>query len=436
MERRKKIWAIAAAIGCLGFCSTAAGNDIPDFILATALTSDEISAARKALAIKEDAIKTVKADYLPTLTADVTGSWVREGKKTSALVDRFADITNPHTYTLTVDQNLWNGGQTTISEKIALLDFKSEEYKLLEKIQEKLLELIKLNSEIFKFQSILDLKEKNEDVLEYHLKSSKIRFKMGEISETDVFKSEARYASIISERIKAEYDLATAIQKYEAEHKAEFTKNTSIRPLELKLLPIDEVIANNYTLRAAFLNNKSNDLKYAKQRRANLPSLDMTGSAAHSRQTLNRDNQSTKFTAKLSLTMPLYDGGKNRSQISASLFEWKKSQDEYNSSVKNIKTEVNSLNGEYQALLQKIKAIKIEIKAASKALDATKKEVDVGTKAIVDLLDSEKELLDAKIKLLEEKERLTILTYETKILSGQLISSSVVEQFFNSKYQD
>ena len=127
MERRKKIWAIAAAIGCLSFCGTAAGNGIPNFILATALTSDEISAARKALAIKEDAIKTVKADYLPTLTADVSGSWVREGKKTSALVDRFADVTNPHTYTLTVDQNLWNGGQTTLSEEIALLDYKSEE---------------------------------------------------------------------------------------------------------------------------------------------------------------------------------------------------------------------------------------------------------------------------------------------------------------------
>ena len=436
MERRKKIWAIAAAIGCLSFCSTAAGNDIPDFILATALTSDEISAARKALAIKEDAIKTVKADYLPKLNADVSGSWVREGKKTSATVDRFADVTNPHTLTLTVDQNLWDGGQTTLSEKIALLDYKSEEYKLLEAIQTKLLELIKLNSEIFKFQSVLDLKEKNEDVLEYHLKSSKIRFKMGEISETDVFKSEARYASIISERIKAEYDLETAIQKYEAEHKAEFTKNTSIRPLEFNLLPIDEVIANNYTLRSAFLNKKSNDLKYAKQKRANLPSLDMTGSAAHSRQTLNRDNQSTKFTAKITLTMPLYDGGKNRSQISASLFEFKKSRDEYNSAVKNIKTEINSLNGEYRSTLQKIKAIKVEIKAASKALEATEKEVDVGTRAIVDLLDSEKELLDAKIKLLEEKERIVVLTYEIKILSGQLISSLAIKNYFNSRKLD
>ena len=143
----------------------------------------------------------------------MSGGWVREGKKTSALVDRFADVTNPHTYTLTVDQNLWNGGQTTLSEKIALLDYKSEQYKLLETIQAKLLELIKLNSEIFKFQSVLDLKEKNENVLKYHLKSSKIRFKMGEISETDVFKSEARYASIISERIKAEYDLERPLYK-------------------------------------------------------------------------------------------------------------------------------------------------------------------------------------------------------------------------------
>ena len=59
------------------------------------------------------------------------------------------------------------------------------------------------------------------------------------------------------------------------------------------------------------------------------------------------------------------------------------------------------------------------------------KEVDVGTKAIIDLLDSEKELLDANIKLLEEKERLIILTYEIKILSGQLITPAAVKQFFS-----
>ena len=40
--------------------------------------------------------------------------------------------------------------------------------------------LVKLNSEVFKLKKVLNLKEKNESVLNYHLKSSKIRFKMGE----------------------------------------------------------------------------------------------------------------------------------------------------------------------------------------------------------------------------------------------------------------
>ena len=51
---------------------------------------------------------------------------------------------------------------------------------------------------------------------------------MGEISETDVFKSEARLASIVSEKIKAEYDLQIAIQKYQAEYKTDIVKNLII----------------------------------------------------------------------------------------------------------------------------------------------------------------------------------------------------------------
>ena len=430
MKISHKLQAIAFAICSFSFCSSAIGADIPNFILATALTSDEIIAAQKELAIKGEAIKTVRSEYFPTLDADVSGSWVREDKKTSALIDRTADITNPHIFTLTVGQNLWNGGQTVISEEVASLDYKAQKYKFLETIQQKILELVKLNSELFKFRKILDLKTKNKTVLEYHLKSSKIRFKMGEISETDVFKSEARLASIISEKIKAQYDLETAIQKYSAEHKTEIIEDVIIKPLTVQMLSIEEIIENNYTLQSDRYAQKSLKLQYTRQKRTNLPSLDMSGSVAHSRQTINRDNDSTKITAQLSLSMPLYDGGKNSSQVKSSLYALKKSQDDYNVSIKNLNINYNSQYGEYQSALQQIKALKIEINAASKALEATKKEVDVGTKAIVDLLDAEKELLDAKLNLLNEEERLSILTYEMKILSGKLISPDTVDRFF------
>ena len=427
MKLHIKISTAVIAISYISFCSAAAGNDFPRFILATALKSDEIIAAQKELAIKKEAIKTVRSDYFPTLDADISGSWVRDDKKTSGLVERTADIINPHTFTLTVDQNVWNGGQTSISEDISILDYRSQKLKLLDSIQQKILGLVKLNSEVFKLKKVLNLKEKNESVLNYHLKSSKIRFKMGEISETDVFKSEARLASIVSEKIKAEYDLQIAIQKYQAEYKTDIVKNLIIKPLDVERLPIDQVIENNYSLQSDRYTQKSLKLQYKLQKQNNLPSLDVTGSVAHSRQTINRDNDSTKLTAQLSLSMPLYDGGKNSSQVSASLYRLKKFQNDYNVSVKGLNISYNSQFGQYQSLLQQIKALKIEINAAGKALEATKKEVDVGTKAIVDLLDAEKELLDAKLNLLNEEERLVIITYEMKILAGRLVPAETIE---------
>ena len=162
--------------------------------------------------------------------------------------------------------------------------------------------------------------------------------------------------------------------------------------MDVERLPIDQIIENNYSLQSDRYTQKSLKLQYKLQKQNNLPSLDVTGTVAHSRQTINRDNDSTKLTAQLSLSMPLYDGGKNSSQVSTSLYRLKKFQNDYNVSVKDLNISYNSQFGQYQSLLQQIKALKIEINAAGKALEATKKEVDVGTKAIVDLLDAEKEL--------------------------------------------
>tara|TARA_B100000686_G_scaffold249659_1_gene259726 strand:- start:157 stop:1440 length:1284 start_codon:yes stop_codon:yes gene_type:complete len=422
-----KFQATIFAVSYIGFCSAATGGQLPQSILDAALKSDEIIAAQKELAIKEEEIKTARSDYFPTLDADLSGSWVRDDKKTSGFVARTADIFNPQTYTLTVGQNVWNGGQTKISEEISRLNYRSQKLKLLDAIQQKILQLVKLNSEVFKLNKVLNLKEKNKIVLEYHLKSSKIRFKMGEISETDVFKSEARLAQIVSEKIKAEYDLQIAIQKYQAEYKTEIVENLLIKPLRVDLLPIEQIIENNYSLQSERYTEKSLKLQYDRQKRTNLPSVNVSGSVAHSRQTINRDNDSTKLTAQLSLSMPLYDGGKNSSQVSASLYRLKKFQNDYNVSVKNLDINIKSQHGQYQSLLQQIKALKIEINAAGKALEATKKEVDVGTKAIVDLLDAEKELLDAKLNLLNEEQRLLIITYEMKILAGKLIPLETVK---------
>ena len=132
MKLHIKISTAVIAISYISVCSAAAGNDFPQFILATALKSDEIIAAQKELAIKKEAIKTVRSDYFPTLDADISGSWVRDDKKISGLVERTADVINPHTFTLTVDQNVWNGGQTSISEDISILDNRSQKLKLIE----------------------------------------------------------------------------------------------------------------------------------------------------------------------------------------------------------------------------------------------------------------------------------------------------------------
>ena len=131
-------------------CRIANANGVPLFILDAAIDSEEISAAKQELLIKKQSINTINTDYYPDISANITGGWLRDNATTSASVPKSTEITNPQTYSLSIDQEIWSGGQTNLAIKIAQLEYKSEKYKYLDKVQEKIIELIQLIGEIIR----------------------------------------------------------------------------------------------------------------------------------------------------------------------------------------------------------------------------------------------------------------------------------------------
>ena len=405
-------------------CRIANANGVPLFILDAAIDSEEISAAKQELLIRKQSINTINTDYYPDISANITGGWLRDNATTSASVPKSIEITNPQTYSLSIDQEIWSGGQTNLATKIAQLEYKSEKYKYLDKVQEKIIELIQLIGEIIRLEQTLYYIEKNINVLNYNLNSSKIRFKLGEISETDVYKSESRISSVKADKIKTEYELSTALKRYENEFKEKYIQTIMLQPLNVK--PFDEstIIENNYELLSARISEKALIQKYKKQAKTNWPTLSASAELKQSHEQINESSESTELSALLKLKIPLYDGGKNVSKVREISLQINKAKKTYKFTVNQKYQDFDSTHGEYRSVLQRANAIREEIKFSDIALNATKKEVEVGTKSIIDMLDSEKELLDARLKLLNEEEKIVLATYRLNSLTGSLFDKS------------
>ena len=405
-------------------CRIANANGVPLFILDAAIDSEEISAAKQELLIKKQSINTINTDYYPDISANITGGWLRDNATTSASVPKSIEITNPQTYSLSIDQEIWSGGQTNLATKIAQLEYNSEKYKYLDKVQEKIIELIQLIGEIIRLEQTLYYIEKNINVLNYNLNSSKIRFKLGEISETDVYKSESRISSVKADKIKTEYELSTALKRYENEFKEKYIQTIMLQPLNVKPFNESNMIENNYELLSARISEKALILKYKKQAKTNWPTLSASAELKQSHEQINENSESTELSALLKLKIPLYDGGKNVSKVREISLQINKAKRTYKFTVNQKYQDFISAHGEYRSVLQRANAIKEEIKFSDIALNSTKKEGEVGTKSIIDMLDSEKELLDARLKLLNEEEKIILETYRINSLAGSLFDKN------------
>ena len=397
---------------------------VPQFIIEAAINSEEVQAAKQELLIKKQIISTAHTDYFPNVSANANRGWSRENQTTSASTPKTTEITNPQSYSINIDQNIWDGGKTKISKEIAKLNYEAEKYLYLEKIQNKIINLVELNSKIINLEQRLYYLDQNIKVLEYNLKSSRIRYKLGEISKTDVYKSEARISAVKSDSIGTQTELNVELENYKNEFDKPYTETILIQPLKLENYTEAHTIKNNYELIAARFSEKALIQTYEKQKKSNWPTITANAELKNSKEQINKQSENSEFVAQLKFKIPLYDGGKNKSETKQRKLEINKYKKTYNLKIKKIKQTLLSTHGEYMSATQRSKSIRREIEFAQIALKATRKEVEVGTKSITDMLDSEKSLLDAKLKLLNEEEKIVLSTYKNKSLVGGLLDQT------------
>ena len=162
-------------------------------------------------------------------------------------------------------------------------------------------------------QAVLALSVNNEQVLRRQLEATQDRFRVGEVTRTDVSQAEATLATATATRIQSEGTLATSRANFER-----FVGEPAgllEPPTERAVLPTSRAEAatlaanNNPNVVSAQFNEAAARDAVRTVRGQLLPQISIVGDANRTEETIFRSRTANSFSLTARMTVPLYEGG-------------------------------------------------------------------------------------------------------------------------------
>ena len=330
---------------------------------------------------------------------------------------------------LLVTQPLFRGFRTVAEVNQAENNVLSKRAALIGAEQDLLLNAATKFLTVIENQAVLDLNVRNEEVLRRQLEATVDRFRVGEITRTDVSQAEARLAGTTAARLKSLGDLKISKAGYvnvigEAPGKL-------IRPKTLSDLPKNleeakelagkehpDIISANLPSRTAQEN--------VKVKRGELyPTLNMVGTLKRDWESVNNDSQVSTGEVRLDLTVPLYQKGTVISGLRKAKIDAGKSKIDFENTRRTVLENVENAWESLKSARAQIKSFKAQILAAEIALEGVQREASVGSRTVLDVLDAEQELLDARVSLVGAQRDEVVASFQLKEATGQLTAKNL-----------
>ena len=260
---------------------------------------------------------------------------------------------------------------------------------------------------VLKSQKIVELMESNFEILTERLVVTKIQFEVGELTLTDVAQSEARLAlaqaNLLESRAKLEISKANykAIIGNEPDNLLEFKKNIKLPSSVSDAILIAE--KNSPFLHFAEKTEKSSRYGLASAKSMLSPVISIQGEFSNSKEVFMRDYNGDSYQVTGSVSMPIFAGGLNWSNIRKA--QEINNRDKYFvvESKRRLKKQIKTAFAQYTSSLSKIESTLKQVEANKIALEGVKIEFELGTRTNLDVLDAEREYLDSQVSLISAR---------------------------------
>ena len=282
--------------------------------------------------------------------------------------------------------------------------------------------------DVIRDQAIVQLNQKNVSVLRTNLQATSDRFEIGDLTRTDVAQSEARLAL-------AEGDLRTAESNLIGSRES-YIRLVGEAPVDLEQPPqLPNLPATAEEAVAIALNNNpdieaANQLVHASQadigvaRAGRLPKLATTLSGGynnnlHSVTNATSENTTTSTQAAVSLTVPLFQGGRPAAQVRQAQSRNSQAIENYVEVERGVIAQTRGAYAAWQANEQIIAATQQAVSANSLSLEGVRAENSVGTRSILDILNAEQEYLNTQVQLVSARRNSYVAAFSVLAAMGK-----------------
>lgn len=413
---------VAILTAALGGLTPAAAETLTDVIAAAYRNNPRLDAARAAQRATDEEVARANSGYRPTINGTADVGWQKSTTDPSSPSN---GETHPRGYGITGSQPLFRGFRTlnTVREAEATVRAGRENLRLVE--QAVLLDAITAYADVIRDMTIVRIRENNVNVLSKELQATRERFRVGEVTRTDVAQAEARRAGTVSA-----LDLARANLKIS---RGNFERHVGRPPGPLadprpagKRLPssLDEAIAisarESPTVVAALYREQGARHTVDRIWGELLPTLTVDTSYNRRFDPSVTTNSSETTAVVTRLTVPIYTSGEVQARVRQAKHNHVGRIQEIEQNRGDVQSQVVNAWSQLSAARAQLESDRAQVAALSTALAGVREEEKVGQRTLLDILNAEQELLNAQVNLANTQRNIVVGSYAVMSTIGRL----------------
>jgi len=388
------------------------------------LTNPTLGAQRAALRAVDEGVPQAKAGWRPTVSGALSGGIAESNRSIGVNQDL-----NPRSASLTVSQPLFRGFRTEAEVASVEAQVRAQRARLISNEQTILLQAVTAYLDVLRDQALVELNRNNEQVLRRQLQAANDRFRVGEITRTDVAQAESRLAGSTSDRVQAEGNLISS--------RATFARVVGQMPATLETAPplpplpksedeASSIAAGGHPdiITAQSIEEASRyDIEVAWG--ALLPTVTLDASIARSIETTTENLRVTDKSLLARVSIPLYQAGAEHSRVRQRKETSSQRRVEVEDARRAIQQQVTRSWEAYNTARARIVSRQEQGRAARIALDGVQQEALVGSRTTLDVLDAEQELLNANVQLVSAQRDERVAAFTLVAATGQLTAEQM-----------
>ena len=357
----------------------------------------QILAQRALLRATDEQVPQALANWRPTVTLTGTAGFERAGIAARGSSTQFSSF-EPRAADLRITQPLYRGGRTEAQTRQAINTVQSTRAQTLGVETQVFQSVAQTYLDVVRDQTLVEVNRSNEQVLRRQLEATQDRFRVGEVTRTDVAQAESQLAQATAQRINAEGQLEVSRANYA--RAVGHPPGRLVQPRERPVLPAtrDEALTlaanNNPNVISAMFTELAARDNIDLVRGQLLPTINLVGDLSRSfapsvaLQTTRQDTAS----AVLQLTMPLYEGGAIWSQTRAAEQTVGQRRGQLDDARRLAVQQATQAWETLQSARAAITSFGAAVRAAQIALEGIQQEALVGSRTVLDVLISEQQL--------------------------------------------